>query len=657
MSLNNTARPIIKIFVSHRTDMVNETINNPLYVNVRCGAVYDKRNPDEYGHMLGDDTGDNISEKKYKYSELTVQYWAWKNQDADYFGLCHYRRYLSFVAKDFETNELNQIECEYLNIENMEKFGLLDQDRMIKAISDYDVVCNCSYNVEKVHVPSLRRKKCVKELLEYATSNSRKWNNKPLFPTGTFDVLLNVVKKMYPEYYRDCHDYLYGNQLRGYNCFIMKKELFTQFCDFEFNVLKEFEKEMDFTWFPESMARDIGYMGEILYGTFIHFLYRQKKYKIKELKIVFFNYTEKQEKLLPAFKVNDLPIVLVSSEIYIPHVASLIQSIKENSSARRNYDIIIFHSGIKKELQKRIKNIIIGTHHLSIRFFDTRPKFGKLDFKISNANSSIEAYYRILTPWILECFDKAIVLDSDIIVNYDLYNLFQIDISDFSLGAVKDIVYMGFLNGFVPECADYTKNKLKLKCPYNYVNTGVLLMNLKRIRSSYSLKELIEFFSENQFKVQEQDGINSFFENDIKFIDLKWNFYVEENEDIIRAIDWAPRRYSELYRKIDISSDVDFPYIIHFANQPKPWDNPFVKYAYLYWQYSKKTGFYEMDLFGLSIAANRVVMGNEQLSFARRVTDKLLPKGSKRREALKKIMPRGSKQFEFLKWMYHKFTI
>ena len=74
MSENNGKEPIIKIFVSHRIDQVSETIDNPLYVNVRCGAVYDKRNPEEYGHILGDNTGDNISEKKYRYSELTVQY-------------------------------------------------------------------------------------------------------------------------------------------------------------------------------------------------------------------------------------------------------------------------------------------------------------------------------------------------------------------------------------------------------------------------------------------------------------------------------------------------------------------------------------------------------------------------------------------------------
>ena len=96
-------KPDIKIFVSHRIDMEAETIDNPLYVNVRCGAVYDKR---ENIDMVGDDTGDNISEKRESFSELTVMYWAWKNVEADYYGLCHYRRYLSFATQYHEINDL-----------------------------------------------------------------------------------------------------------------------------------------------------------------------------------------------------------------------------------------------------------------------------------------------------------------------------------------------------------------------------------------------------------------------------------------------------------------------------------------------------------------------------------------------------------------------
>ena len=62
-----TSSPNVKIFVSHRIDLESQVIDNPLYINVRCGAVYDKRQSDEYVKMLGDNVGDNISEKRFVY--------------------------------------------------------------------------------------------------------------------------------------------------------------------------------------------------------------------------------------------------------------------------------------------------------------------------------------------------------------------------------------------------------------------------------------------------------------------------------------------------------------------------------------------------------------------------------------------------------------
>lgn len=62
-----------------------------MYVPVQVGAAGKESIPG----FQRDDEGDNISEKNPRYCELTALYWAWKNLDADYIGLAHYRRHFA----------------------------------------------------------------------------------------------------------------------------------------------------------------------------------------------------------------------------------------------------------------------------------------------------------------------------------------------------------------------------------------------------------------------------------------------------------------------------------------------------------------------------------------------------------------------------------
>ena len=80
----------IKIYVScHKECFVP---SNKLLYPIQVGTCF----AEEIPGVLHDNTGDNISDKNKMYCELTAQYWAWKNDDADYYGFFHYRRYLNF---------------------------------------------------------------------------------------------------------------------------------------------------------------------------------------------------------------------------------------------------------------------------------------------------------------------------------------------------------------------------------------------------------------------------------------------------------------------------------------------------------------------------------------------------------------------------------
>ena len=192
---NNSKK--IAIFVSHRIDLKSMVVDNPLYVPVRCGAALDEN--DKGNAIRGDNTGDNISEKRISFCEYTVQYWAWKNYDADYYGLCHYRRYL--------LNEQEKIftEAEYLEL-------LKDYD----LITTKRVVLNNSYHYG------------------FATNHN----------IHALDMTGEVIKELYPEYYDTFVQLVNGTETYFGNMIVTSKKWFDTYCEWLFHIFFEVQKRI-----------------------------------------------------------------------------------------------------------------------------------------------------------------------------------------------------------------------------------------------------------------------------------------------------------------------------------------------------------------------------------------------------------------------------
>ena len=82
----------VKILIA--THKKYEMPKDDIYLPVQVG----KEGKEELGYQ-GDNDGTNISSKNPFFCELTGLYWAWKNLNADYIGLCHYRRHFSVSKK------------------------------------------------------------------------------------------------------------------------------------------------------------------------------------------------------------------------------------------------------------------------------------------------------------------------------------------------------------------------------------------------------------------------------------------------------------------------------------------------------------------------------------------------------------------------------
>jgi len=117
-----------------------------------------------------------------------------------------------------------------------------------------------------------------------------------LVEKNTVDLTIRLIHDMYPQYYEAAVEYLHGVDYLGYNCFILKKELFYQMCEFQFGILFELEKQIDTTNYKGNMLRSCAYMGELLYAIYFFWLKKQSQFKIKELQLVFFSDTTKQNR-------------------------------------------------------------------------------------------------------------------------------------------------------------------------------------------------------------------------------------------------------------------------------------------------------------------------------------------------------------------------
>lgn len=280
----------VKIFVSNRIGIKSYRIPNSIYIPVLCGAVYKDINSNY--NIQGDNVGVNISKKRNNFCEFTVEYWAWKNTVSDYIGLCHYHRYLSFAKKRYRTNLEGMVIEFILSDTTIRKYSLIDEQLIEEFVSSYDVVVNESVNVCTLPTPH-GRAKSVRDFWGKYTG--------VYFDVSLIDTLLQIIKIRYPQIYPSAINYLDGSQHRGYNCYVMKRNIYNEFCEFQFSILFELESNLDKkSLFLKKFPRTLAYIGEILYGIYIYHI-KNKGANIKEVQLVYFEHTSKTTNIILAY--------------------------------------------------------------------------------------------------------------------------------------------------------------------------------------------------------------------------------------------------------------------------------------------------------------------------------------------------------------------
>lgn len=646
-------KPDIKIFVSHRIDLDSETIDNPLYIPVRCGAVYDER---ENVDMLGDDTGDNISEKRMSFCEYTVMYWAWKNIKADYYGLCHYRRYLSFSDKDIKGNALKQGLLDSMADINIQQCNLTDTDAMIEGIKTADAIVPYEYHMIRDWLPSSVCKTVREQWETYCASYLK---------AKHFDYLLELIEKHAPHMLSAAKSYMNGVHFRGFNCFVMKRELFNELCEFVFPILFEFDDTISKEHFSSTQKRAVGYAGEWLFSIFVHDIQQKKEFKVREKQIVAFQNTAKKYDLAPARHSNTIPLVFPLNDANRSLIAVTIQSILSHISPDNHYDFIFLQRSydedkwgvcLKKAENRIIQRMTAQYDNVSTYFYDPKDLIGKAEQHCFGKPSTEEQYYLLNLPWILKHYQKAIFIKETLLFTEDIAQLFEKDLNGKCIGVVRDPIFVSMLNGMVNGFYKKCKKVLNPENLYDYAASDLVLMNLEQIRQTMKQEDIWDTLDKQKCKNIECDGLNIIYEGKKAFISYEWANFECLDPQYFRMQEYLPD---------DIASElqtVQKPFGIVLRGTTGFSAPVQLEAGQLFWNYARKTPFYEQLVFQTipNYSQNifdlqcRVGLFDNRTGI-RKFADKLLPHGSKRREFAKVLLPKGSLRWRFCKQIYYIF--
>lgn len=274
----------------------------------------------------------------------------------------------------------------------------------------------------------------------------------------------------------------------------------------------------------------------------------------------------------------NIPIVLASDENYAPYMYVTILSCLETKKSETSYDFFCLIPGtFSPACQDAFIQLEKQYSGCRIHFVDMKDQFA--DAGISIPHISIPTYYRLAMPSLLKEYDKAIYLDTDVIVCKDLSEMYSIDMGQNFIGGVQAIGYMTW------QAAQKYYRELGMRDLSTYINAGVTLWNLDLIRSEDKERELHELAGCN-LQSQDQDAVNLAFYKRTQMLPLKYNLMIKYMHQFTHMEDFP--LYGQIFGADAVKEALASPVIIHYADKVKPWSDSSIPYSQHWWKYVEK---------------------------------------------------------------------
>ena len=233
---------------------------------------------------------------------------------------------------------------------------------------------------------------------------------------------------------------------------------------------------------------------------------------------------------------SNISVAFTINNNYAQHCCVAIISILTNNSTS-NFSFYIISDDLTDETKDILNRTVdsFGGNSTNTFIDISQELCGSMNINIGYI--TYHTYIRFFLSYLLPHVDKVLYLDSDLIINGSIKELWDTHLGNNYCAAVKD--------NWI-ESINY-KNRIGLKKEDTYINAGVLLLNLKKIREDNISEKLISLANQlkDKIKFQDQDIINICFLNKITLLPGKYNCC---NNDIVET-----------------------PVIIHFNGKIKPW--------------------------------------------------------------------------------------
>ncbi len=254
-------------------------------------------------------------------------------------------------------------------------------------------------------------------------------------------------------------------------------------------------------------------------------------------------------------------IIYASDDNYAWLMGISMVSLLENNRDIDDIHVWLFGDRISVENEQKLMNVaeqydrkldIIDVNQLNLPESLYTGRYPKSAF------SRLFAYK--LLPETVDC---VLYLDCDIIVDGNLKSLYKMPMDGKTILAVKDCVSKAY------------KQKIGIKDDDVYINTGVMLMNLKRMRDFPMEERISEFVSRYAFAMNyaDQEIINGIFQGEFGILPPEWNVMTQFNQYSYKQLGWI-RHPHHYYSAEEIEHAKRYARIFHYTTcmlNIRPW--------------------------------------------------------------------------------------